>query len=67
MSAAPPTFAPVPNELDFPREEDEVLAFWRSERIFEKSLAARDGAAMQALFERARDSRERWLVGFHRR
>jgi len=28
----------VPTELDFPREEREILAYWKAERIFEKSL-----------------------------
>jgi isoleucyl-tRNA synthetase len=32
-------FVKVPTELDFPREEREVLAFWKSARIFEKTLA----------------------------
>ncbi|MBM3343599.1 MAG: prephenate dehydrogenase/arogenate dehydrogenase family protein [Betaproteobacteria bacterium] len=35
-------------------------------KYLRKSLAARDGAAMQALFEGARDARERWLVGAKR-
>jgi isoleucyl-tRNA synthetase len=34
-----PLFARVPPELDFPKEEREVLRFWRDRRIFEKTLA----------------------------
>ncbi len=37
--AADPRFDRVPTELDFPKEEREILAFWRSARIFEKTLA----------------------------
>jgi isoleucyl-tRNA synthetase len=33
-----PVFARVPPELDFPREEREILGFWKSQRIFEKTL-----------------------------
>src|SRR5580698_4476061 len=36
---AEPLFAKVPQELDFPREEREILRFWRSRRIFEKTLS----------------------------
>ncbi|HLK37766.1 MAG TPA: isoleucine--tRNA ligase, partial [Polyangiaceae bacterium] len=32
-------FARVPQTLDFPREEQEVLRFWRERGIFEKTLA----------------------------
>jgi isoleucyl-tRNA synthetase len=34
-----PLFAKVPPELDFPSEERATLHFWRSHRIFEKTLA----------------------------
>jgi isoleucyl-tRNA synthetase len=34
-----PRFDKVRPELDFPRDESEILAFWREARIFEKSLA----------------------------
>jgi isoleucyl-tRNA synthetase len=39
--AAPPSsfFSKVPTELDFPREEREILRFWKASRIFEKTLA----------------------------
>jgi isoleucyl-tRNA synthetase len=36
---AGPIFAKVPSELDFPGEERQTLAFWRSRRIFEKTLS----------------------------
>ncbi len=36
---AGPTFAKVPPELDFPREENEILRFWKERRIFEKTLS----------------------------
>ncbi len=39
-----PRFDKVRPELDFPRDEREILAFWKEARIFEKSLAAtKDG------------------------
>jgi isoleucyl-tRNA synthetase len=39
-----PLFAKVPAELDFPREEREILALWRKIGVFEKSLErTRDG------------------------
>ncbi|HVH45510.1 MAG TPA: isoleucine--tRNA ligase [Labilithrix sp.] len=34
-----PRFDKVRTELDFPREEGEILAFWKEAGIFEKSLA----------------------------
>jgi isoleucyl-tRNA synthetase len=34
------TFPDVRSELDFPRDEQKILSFWQSERIFEKTLAA---------------------------
>jgi isoleucyl-tRNA synthetase len=34
-----PLFARVTQELDFPKEEREILRFWQSRRIFEKTLA----------------------------
>ncbi|MFO0618753.1 MAG: isoleucine--tRNA ligase [Polyangiaceae bacterium] len=35
-----PAFAAVPTELDFPKSEAEILAFWKANRIFEKTLTA---------------------------
>ncbi len=34
-------FRAVDPELDFPRSEQEILEFWRRERVFERSLTAR--------------------------
>jgi isoleucyl-tRNA synthetase len=40
MASPPsPLFAKVSQELDFPREEREILRFWKQARIFEKTLA----------------------------
>ncbi len=36
-------FDPVSNKVDFPRMEEEVLAFWARHRTFEKSVAQRKG------------------------
>jgi isoleucyl-tRNA synthetase len=36
---AAPLFAKVSPELDFPREEREILRFWKERAIFEKTLA----------------------------
>src|SRR5580765_4156739 len=33
-----PVFAKVPSEMDFPREERQVLALWKEKRIFERTL-----------------------------
>ncbi len=38
--SAPFLFPKPPTALDFPKEEGETLAFWKSSRIIEKSLAA---------------------------
>ncbi len=37
-------FKAVSSKVDFPRTEEEVLAFWDSEGVFEKSLKQREGA-----------------------
>src|SRR5579859_5557918 len=34
-----PLFSKVPQELDFPKEEREILRFWKERGIFEKTLA----------------------------
>jgi isoleucyl-tRNA synthetase len=34
-------FAPIPRDVDLPGIEQEILAFWNRERIFERSLANR--------------------------
>lgn len=38
MTTPTPRFDRVPSELDFPKEEREILSFWKDGRIFEKSL-----------------------------
>jgi isoleucyl-tRNA synthetase len=38
--SAPFSFPKPPTALDFPKEEAETLAFWKSSRIIEKSLAS---------------------------
>jgi isoleucyl-tRNA synthetase len=37
-------FTSVSNKIDFPRNEEGMLAFWEEQRIFEKSLEQRSGA-----------------------
>lgn len=37
-------FTPVSNKIDFPRNEEEMLAFWDRQGIFQKSLDQRAGA-----------------------
>src|SRR5678809_86675 len=44
-------FDEVPKELNFPREEREILALWREKKIFEKSLAERAGAPEFVFYE----------------
>ncbi len=36
---AGPIFARVSTELDFPKEENEILRFWKERRVFEKTLS----------------------------
>jgi isoleucyl-tRNA synthetase len=44
-------FDRVPNELDFPKEERETLAFWKERRIFEQSLEGRGDAPSFVFYE----------------
>jgi isoleucyl-tRNA synthetase len=37
----PTMFKPVDTKIDFPKQEEEILKFWKQENIFEKSIAAR--------------------------
>ncbi len=46
-----PRFARVPNELDFPKEEREILAFWKAEKIFDKSLERTEGGKPFVFYE----------------
>ncbi len=34
-------FTPVPNNVKFPALEEEILAFWKSSQIYEKTLQQR--------------------------
>ncbi len=34
----PPVFEKIPSEMNFPKEEREILALWKDKRIFEKTL-----------------------------
>jgi isoleucyl-tRNA synthetase len=44
-------FAPVPSSVDFPRLEEEVLAFWKERRIYEQSLQQRADAPKFVFYE----------------
>lgn len=44
-------FQPVAASADFPRQEEQVLQFWRANKIYEKSLAQRRGAAPFVFYE----------------
>ena len=44
-------FAPVPSSPRFPKLEETILDFWKSERIYEESLAARKGAKPFVFYE----------------
>jgi len=44
-------FQPVPGNVNFPQQEQEVLRFWKIERIYEKSLERRAGAPPFVFYE----------------
>ncbi len=44
-------FDKVPQRLDFPAGEKEILAFWKDAGIFEKSMSLREGADSFVFFE----------------
>lgn len=44
-------FAPVPSSPRFPKLEESILDFWKSERIYEESLRARQGAKPFVFYE----------------
>jgi isoleucyl-tRNA synthetase len=46
-----PRFDKVRTELDFPRDEREILAFWKEARIFEKSLAQTENGVPFVFYE----------------
>ena len=39
-----PRYAPVPSRARFAESELEILELWRSNRVFERTLALREGA-----------------------
>ena len=45
-------FKPVESKVSFPKLEEEILAFWKKERIFERSVekAPRPGLPNDGLF-----------------
>jgi isoleucyl-tRNA synthetase len=46
-----PGFEPVDTKQSFPELEERVLARWREGRVFERSLAQRDGAKVWSFYE----------------
>jgi isoleucyl-tRNA synthetase len=46
-----PGFEPVDPKQSFPELEQRVLARWREEKVFERSLAAREGAPVWSFYE----------------
>ncbi len=46
-----PKFKPVNPRLDIVASEEEILAFWDKEKIFQKTLDAREGAKRYVFFE----------------
>jgi isoleucyl-tRNA synthetase len=46
-----PVFDPVPDRYDFREAERRTLAFWKERKIFEKSLAAREGRPVFVFYE----------------
>src|SRR4051794_23937560 len=47
----PPVFAKVTPELNFPKEEREVLALWKERKIFARSLEERAGSPTFVFYE----------------
>ena len=44
-------FTPVPNNVRFPALEEDILAFWKSSQIYEKTLQQRAGAPKFVFYE----------------
>ena len=44
-------FQPAPGNVNFPEQELAVGRFWKEQRIYEKSLAAREGAEPFVFYE----------------
>ncbi len=51
MNDRPPRFREVSPKSDFPALDARILEFWRTERIFEKSLELRRGGPLYAFYE----------------
>jgi len=44
-------FRPVSSKVNFPQFEEEILSFWRSKKVFERSVDARQGGQRFVLYE----------------
>ena len=44
-------FQPLSSRVSFPQLEDRILSFWKERRIFEKSVAAQNGATLFTLYD----------------
>ena len=44
-------FKPVPTKVSFPQQEQDILAFWRENRIPERSVEEREGSPQYMLYE----------------
>jgi isoleucyl-tRNA synthetase len=44
-------FAPVPKNVDFPQQEEQILAFWNERQIYDKTLAQRKDAPNYVFYE----------------
>ncbi len=44
-------FQPVDNNVNFPKQEEDILAFWKDRRIYEKSLDLRRGGPAFVFYE----------------
>ncbi len=44
-------FRPVGSKVNFPQFEEEILGFWRSKKVFERSVDARQGGQRFVLYE----------------
>ncbi len=51
MSDKQPRFQEVSARVDFPALDARILAFWKDQRIFEKSLVGRDDAPVFVFYE----------------
>lgn len=44
-------FSPVPSKVSFPKIEEEILNFWKKNKIFEKSVAMRSGEDLYSFYD----------------